>query len=164
MRILSAVCLLFCSVFCFAVQKNTAVPDFSGTWKLDPIRSTAEPQYLQASSIVVTPCDNKLQFEFVGGEKLLFRDVYTLDGRDRPSYSSRTVTKAYVSARMNKSALIVRTRAVLDQNDTQEYIDTDTWSVSPDGKMLTDKKANGKLVYYTKQPEQPEQNSSEGPN
>jgi hypothetical protein len=168
-RTMAVLSLVLSTVVCFAVQKSAAVPNFAGTWKLDLIHSTAGPEYLQASSIVVTPydtgSDRKLQFEFMGGEKLLSRAVYTLDGREYPTYSNRKVAKAYVSARINKSALVVRTRTVLDLDDTQEYTETSTWSVSSDGKVLTDKTTDGKLVCYVKQadPDQPEQSSSQLP-
>lgn len=150
--------LLSSTLVCFAVKKETvAPPQFGGTWKLDPIHSTVNIKDMQASTVVITPFGDKLEFDFLGGEKLIGRETYTLDGVTHDSYTGRQVNRSFISAWMNKkSELIVRTRNILDLDDTQEYTDTDTWSVSPDGKTLTDRMTDGKLLIYQKQPSQAE--------
>lgn len=151
MRCLTLALLLFCSVAATCAQKP-AVPAISGTWNLDLIHSTADPQPSFGTQLVITRYgNNKLQFEFLQEKKPLARNVYTLDGREYPSYYN-TNERAFVSAKVNnKSELVVRTRSILDIDGTQEFTETDTWSLSRDGKTLVDKTDDGKVRVYVKQ-------------
>jgi hypothetical protein len=154
LRALSVVLLLICIALpSFAAESSTvAPPSFTGNWKLDPIHSTADRRDLRASNVLITSYGNTLQIDFIAGGDILNRDIFTLDGMYYPSYYTRTISRAFVAAKMeNKSELVVQTRALLDVSGTQEYAQTDTWSVSPDGKTLTNRMTDGKLRVYIKQ-------------
>jgi hypothetical protein len=71
------------------------------------------------------------------------------DGEERPSYSTR-LARAYARARWDKNELVVTTRVFLDVYGYQSYSEADRWDVSDDGKTLTDKSSDGKVMVYYK--------------
>jgi hypothetical protein len=153
-RTLGVAFMLFCMAFCsFAAENSTvAPPGFIGNWKLDLLHSTANRRDLRASNVIITAYGDKLQFDFVAGENVLNRDVFTLDGLYYPAYSTRVISKAFEAAKLEtRSELVVRTRAILNVDGTLEYQETNTWSLSPDGKSLINKMTDGKLRVYVKQ-------------
>ncbi|MFB3917597.1 MAG: hypothetical protein ACE14M_12760 [Terriglobales bacterium] len=153
MRNLVAAVLLCCSIAYAAEPKS--YPDLSGNWALDPVNSTADPIYMQASRIVITQSRTYLQFEFRSGQRLVAREYYTADGKERPRYSTR-LESASAKAIFQKGQLVITTRSALDNEGLQQYTETDRWYVSPDGKTLTNKMSDGKLRVYQKKPPEPE--------
>jgi len=157
-RVFVVVVLLLATLSFAGERKKPAavsIPDLSGNWRLDPVHSTARPVYLQANQIIIKLFGRQYQFEFRGGHKLLARDIYAVDGRERPSYNTR-LAKGFVSAKVEKEQLLVTTRAALDPEGNQTFIETERWSLSPDKKTLTNKMSDGKLRIYQKQPDEPE--------
>jgi len=158
------VVVLLLAVFSFAGDKRSSapLPELNGTWRLDPVHSTAHPRYLLSNQIIIRQFGRQYQFEFRAGHKLLARDVYAVDGKEHPGYSNK-LSNGFVTAKVEKEQLLVTTRAAMDPDGTQTFSETERWFLSPDKKTLTNKMSDGKLRLYQKQPDEVETEETEKP-
>jgi hypothetical protein len=144
---------LLASAVAFAASKpaKAAPVDLSGTWKLDALKSTFKTGGRAANKVVITQGDQEIQFDYYAGEKSLGSDVFNLNGTER-SRSATRIERTYsrVSFAKNKKELVITTRGVLDIEGTQQYTDTETWTLSPDGKTLTNNTRDGNLFVFLK--------------
>jgi len=133
-----------------------AEPNITGTWKLDRDASTGSPSVQGASLLVITQSGDALTFDYYplkNGQRgdLLQSDGYTTDGLEHPGYKTRTYV-TYLQAYWRKKQLVTRTRAIMDPEGYQTFTNENHWSLSEDGKTLTDKSSDGKKVVYSREP------------
>jgi hypothetical protein len=137
-----------------AASKDRPI-NFSGTWKLNMKKSRGAPDWRPETVLVVLQSSYQVHFAY-----FLNSDVdqpfqkydYVTNGKERQLYATGNET-AFGSARWSgKNVLQVRTHHVVRSEiaDT-DWIETDTWVLSDDGKTLTNRASDGKLVVYDKQ-------------
>jgi hypothetical protein len=134
-----------------------SAPNLAGTWKFDPLASTGQPAAKGASLLVITQSGDALTFDYYSanrGERgeLIQSSVYTADGRDHPGNKIRTYV-TYVKAYWQGKSLIAQTRNIMDPEGYQSFTIEDRWTLSNDGKTLTDQTSDGTKVVYTRQPD-----------
>jgi hypothetical protein len=137
-----------------AASKDTLI-DFSGTWKLNMRKSKGAPDWQPDTVLVVLQSPYQIHFAyFLNGDAtqpFQNRD-YVINGKEAKLYATANET-AYVSVRRtNKKVLQVRTRHVVrGEVADADWTETDTWTLSDDGKTLTNKLSDGKTIVYEKQ-------------
>lgn len=132
-------------------------PNLSGTWKLDGDASTGPPAAKGALILVITQSGDNLTFDYYAannGERgeLIQSSPYTSDGRDHPGNKIRTYV-TYVKTYWQGKSLVVQTKGILDVEGTQTFTLEDRWTLSNDGKTLTDHASDGTKVVFTRQPD-----------
>ncbi len=128
------------------------VPNLSGTWKYNPIRSTTLPA-AGAALMVISHSGNHLHFSTFARDEEIGAEEFTVDGKERTRYSGKLGT-GYARARFDKNGvLVVTTRVFLDVEGTQSYSETDRWKLSDDGKTLTHTRTDDKVVVWDRQAE-----------
>lgn len=135
-----------------AVAGTAAPPNFAGKWKLDVVRSTGDTT--RNGTIVINQNGNALEFNYYTGVESAGTDVFVTDGHQRERYRTRLGT-AYTRARWEKGALLITTTTALNNEGTQTYDDSERWSLSKDGQVLSMKSSDGKVLIYTKVIETP---------
>ena len=137
-----------------AASKDKLV-DFSGTWKLNPQKSKGAPDWRPETVLVVLQSPYQIHFAyFINGDvaKPFQNYDYVTNGKERQLYATGNET-AFGSARWSsKNVLQLRTHHVVRAEiaDT-EWNETDVWTLSSDGKTLTNKSSDGKILVYDKQ-------------
>jgi hypothetical protein len=137
-----------------AAAKDKPV-NFSGTWKLNVKKSKGAPDWRPETVLVVLQSPYQVHFAYflnADVEKPFQGYDYVTNGKERQLYATGNET-AFGSARWtNKNVLQVRThRVVRAEIADTDWTETDTWVLSDDGKTLTNKSSDGKLVVYDKQ-------------
>ena len=148
--------LLFSAILFLAFFGQT-VPNFGGTWKLDQDASTGPPAAKGASFLIITQSGDDLTFEYHGSSNgkrgdLIQTSSYSTDGRERQGNKLRTYVN-YVRSYWHGKTLLVRTRSVMDLDGFQTFTLEDRWSLSDDGKTLTDQSSDGTKAVYVRQPD-----------
>jgi len=137
-----------------AASKNQQI-DFSGTWKLNMQKSKGPPDWRPDTVLVVLQSPYQIHFVYFLNADAVSpfesRD-YVTNGKEAQVYSTGPET-AYASARWtSKYVLLVRlhhlVRAEIADTD---WTETDTWTLSDDGKTLINKTSDGKIIVYDKQ-------------
>jgi len=128
--------------------------DFSGTWKLNTKQSKGAPDWRPETVLVVLQSPYQIHFTY-----FLNKDAtqpfqtynYVTNGKETQIYSSAEEF-AFAGARWNKNVLQVHTHHVIHEEvaDT-DWVETDTWTLSDDGKTLINKTSDGKIIVYDKQ-------------
>jgi hypothetical protein len=145
------------AVLFFALFFAQSTPNLAGTWKFDPNTSSGQPAARGASLLVVTQSGDALTFDYYPvnnrerGE-LIQSSEYTADGRDHPGNKIRTYV-SYVKAYWQGKSLILQTKSVMDPDGYQSFTLEDRWTLSNDGKTLTNHSSDGTKVVYTRQPD-----------
>ena len=129
-------------ILAYPVAAQAAHPDFSGTWVLDPAKTVVDGQMeapTAVTSVVVQvgdslSVDQKVTGSF--GEQAL-KKVWKVDGKAWANAFS------YQGVAMTLSTTLRWNGAVLTMHTTSDYqgnaIDqSETWTLSADGKTLTD--------------------------
>jgi hypothetical protein len=154
-RSAAAMLLLTLAVAGTMAATKDAVIDFSGTWKLNMQKSKGAPDWRPDTVLVVLQSPYQIHFAYFlnsdATQPFQNRD-YVINGKEAQSYATSNEI-AYVSVhRTNKNVLQVRTRHVVrgEVADT-DWTETDTWTLSDDGKTLTNKLSDGKIIVYDKQ-------------
>ena len=130
------------------------IVDFSGTWKLNMQKSHGAPDWRPETVLVVLQSPYQIHFTYFlnNDTRQPFENHdYVTNGKEQQLYASANET-AYASVRWtNKNVLEVRLRHVVRSEvaDTA-WTETDTWTISPDGKTLTNKLSDGKTIVYDK--------------
>jgi hypothetical protein len=119
----------------------------SGTWRLDRDLTTEDMTWNRTTHLVVSQSEQRVRFEYFDQDRPLGSDVFVTDGRERPRYTTR-VERAYARTRWAGDELVVRTRSFLDLEGYQSFVETDRWQLSPDGRNLTEKSSDGKLMVF----------------
>ncbi|MFZ3212599.1 MAG: hypothetical protein WA188_13905 [Terriglobales bacterium] len=134
--------------------KNQQV-DFSGTWKLNMQKSKGAPDWRPDTVMVVLQSPYQVHFvSFLNADAVSpfeSRD-YVTNAKESKLYSAAN-EEAYASARWtSKYVLQIRmhhlVRAEIADTD---WTETDTWTLSDDGKTLTNRTSDGKIIVYDKQ-------------
>ncbi len=137
-----------------AAAKDMPV-NFSGTWKLNMKKSKGAPDWRPDTVLVVLQSPYQVHFAYflnADVEKPFQNYDYVTNGKERQLYAVATEI-AYGSAHWNnKNILEVRTHHVVraEVADT-DWTETDVWTLSADGKTLTNKSSDGKILVYDKQ-------------
>jgi hypothetical protein len=128
-----------------AVQGNGV--DLSGNWKLDRDASTDVAPVREMTNLVISQSPDGIRFDYMDGAKVLATRTLEPDWIYRRSFSTRTVA-GYTRARWNHNQLVVQNRGVLDLDGTQFYEDGERWSISTDGKTLTETASDGTHLVF----------------
>lgn len=129
--------------------------NFSGTWKLNVKKSKGAPDWRPETVLVVLQSPYQVHFAYflnADVEKPFQGYDYVTNGKERQLYATGNET-AFGSARWNNNNILqVRMRHVVRSEiaDT-DWTETDTWMLSDDGKTLTNKSSDGKILVYDKQ-------------
>jgi hypothetical protein len=132
-----------------AAAAQAEMPAFSGTWRLDRDLTTADLRWNKITILTVTQSDEEVRFHYFDRDRSVGSETFVTDGEERPRYSTR-LARAYARARWDKDELVVTTRVFLDVYGYQSYNEADRWELSEDGKTLTDKSSDGKVMVYYK--------------
>ena len=128
---------------------KTGGPDFSGTWKYNPDKTTAHRAWTGDTVVVVRQSGQQISFDYYSGHENFAHESYTTDGKERPLYKTKTET-AYARAHWEKSELQIATQHVYDAQGTQESTDVDRWLLADGGKTLVNQLSDGKKVVFDK--------------
>ena len=129
--------------------------NFSGTWKLNMKKSKGAPDWRPDTVLVVLQSPHQIHFAYflTGDAAQPFENHnYVTNGKEAQAYTTGT-EMAYASVRWTgKRVLQVRLRHVVraEVADT-DWTETDTWTLSNDGKTLINKLSDGKTIVYDKQ-------------
>ncbi len=130
-------------------------PNFTGTWKFDPAKSTGGKTWPADTVLVIRQFGDRVEMKYRTGEKDLSSGVYIADGQARKTYHART-DNAFVTARWKNNDLVVTTnyQIIWEMGDTAPVSDTERWSLANNGQTLVRKTSDGKVVEFEKQPEE----------
>ncbi len=147
---------LFSAVVFFAFFSQS-VPNLNGTWKLDQDASTGPPIAKGASILVITQSGDDFTFDYYASSngkrgELIQTSAYSTDGRERRGNKIRTYV-TYVRSYWHRSTLVMQTRNVMDLDGYQTFNTEDRWTLSEDGKTLTDQSSDGTKAVYVRQPD-----------
>jgi len=145
--------LVLAATSALAASKDRQV-DFSGTWKLNVKKSKGAPDWRPDTVLVVLQSPYQMHFiYFLNADATQpFQNYdYVTNGKESKLYVTGT-EQAYASVRWaGKNVLQVRTHHVVRAEiaDT-DWTETDTWTISDDGKTLTNNLSDGKIIVYEK--------------
>lgn len=139
------------AVLLLAWVAGPGTPDLSGSWVLNPVKSTANPipKAKGPTRLIITQNGNNINFDSYDGNGLDHSSSFVVDDKERPRYKTR-LERAYARARWDKGELVIVTRSFLDPEGTQSYTDVERWSLAKDGKTLVHKLSDGKVEVYEK--------------
>jgi len=137
-----------------AASKDRQV-DFSGTWKLNMQKSKGAPDYRPDTVLVVLQSPYQIHFVYFltsAAPTPFETHDYVTNGKESKLYTTGAET-AYASVRWSsKYVLQVRMHhQVRSEIADTDWTETDTWTLSDDGKTLTQKLSDGKMLVYDKQ-------------
>jgi len=136
-----------------AATKDKVV-DFSGTWKLNTKKSKGAPDWRPDTVLVVLQSPHQIHFSFFLNDDATTPfegHDYITNGKEAPLYTAAT-EMTFASVRWtSKNVLQVRVHHLVRSEiaDT-DWTEIDTWTISDDGKTLTNKLSDGKLIVYDK--------------
>jgi hypothetical protein len=134
-----------------AATKDRVV-DFTGTWKLNMKKSKGAPDWRPDTVLVVLQSPHQIHFTYFlndDARQPFESHDYVTNGKETKLYAAAT-EEAYASVRWtSKNVLQVRTHHLVRHEiaDT-DWNETDTWTISDDGKTLTNKLSDGKFIVY----------------
>ena len=137
----------------WAASKDRTV-DFTGTWKLNAKKSKGYPDWRPDTVLVVLQSPYQVHFTYFLNPDAVspFQNYdYVTNGKESKLYATGP-EEAYASARWsNKNVLLIRTHHVVRSEiaDT-DWTEIDTWILSDDGKTLTNRQSDGKIMIYEK--------------
>jgi len=120
--------------------------NISGTWNLDPTKTTA-PYSSSSAALKIEQTGPQLRYQYIENGVLKYAGVLIADGKERERYKTK-VDRVYYRARWVKSELVIATRGFQDAMGTQTYSYTDRWTVSDDGNTLIHTLADRKVAVY----------------
>jgi len=155
-----------------AAAQTSASPDITGTWTLDLSKSKPDKRFpVKSQTVVITSSGQTIQFNYTtDGKPLSF--TYVIDGKEHitpiPAPPSPDGTKQppnpmfkdaenIIKAEWKKSALDIVTISRMGPlgNNIDSLFLSQHWTLSPDGKTLTEKTGSdfdsGHLYVYEKQ-------------
>lgn len=137
-----------------AASKDRQV-DFSGTYKLNMQKSKGAPDWRPDTVLVVLQSPYQVHFIFFLNSDAVqpFENHdYVTNGKEAKLYAAPT-EEVYASSKWtSKYVLLVRTHhLVRNEIADTDWTEIDTWTLSDDGKTLTNKGSDGKVLVYDKQ-------------
>ena len=137
-----------------AAAKDRLV-DFSGTYKLNMQKSKGAPDYRPDTVLVVLQSPYQIHFVYFltsAAPTPFETHDYVTNGKESKLYATGN-EEAYASVRWtSKYVLQVRTHhLVRNEIADTDWTETDTWTLSDDGKTLTHRISDGKMLVYDKQ-------------
>ena len=151
-RALAAILLVLLVLGTVAATKGLA--DFSGTWKLNMKKSTGAPDWRPDTVLVVLQSPYQVHFSYFLNDDAtqpFENHDYVTNGKEAQLYATGNET-VYSSVRWtSKRVLQIRMRRMVRTEiaDT-DWTETDTWTLSDDGKTLVNKLSDGKTLVYDK--------------
>src|SRR5438876_7286684 len=155
MRLLATITLVLVMT-CSALAQAGAPPDFSGTWVLNPTKSTlAKDATIKSQTIVIVYKKSAIVFHYkTDGKKST--ETYTPDGKKRASLNMSS-GQLMSSASWHGSALVIEStldikvpNATVNVTGLKPVVDT--WTLAADGRILTHDANEHEGVYvYEKQ-------------
>ena len=151
---LVTVLLALTAVNAMAASKDRVI-DFSGTYKINMQKSKGAPDWRPDTVLVVLQSPYQVHFVyFVNSDAVspFESHDYVTNGKESKLYAAAT-EEVYASTKWtSKYVLLVRTRhLVRNEIADTDWTEVDTWTLSDDGKTLTNKGADGKILVYDKQ-------------
>jgi len=153
-KAVGAMLLALLALATVAATKDKLV-DFSGTWKLNVKKSNGALDWRSDTVLVVLQSPYQIHFTYFlnpDATQPFENHDYVTNGKEAQLYATGSET-AYASVRWtNKRVLQVRLHHVVRSEiaDT-DWTETDTWTLSDDGKTLINKSSDGKTIVYDKQ-------------
>jgi hypothetical protein len=147
------VLVVFLAAGAMAAGKDRLV-NFSGTWKLNMRKSRGAPDWRPETVLVVLQSPYQIHFTYFlnsDARQAFENHDYITNGKEQQLYATGNEI-AYASVRWtSKSVLQVKLHHVVRSEiaDT-DWTETDTWTISDDGKTLTNKLSDGKTIVYDK--------------
>jgi hypothetical protein len=148
---LAMLLLVSVAVGTIAASKDRLI-DFSGTWKLNMKKSKGAPDWRPDTVLVVLQSPYQIHFTyFVNPDAVqaFENHDYVTNGKESKLYTTATEQVSASVRWTGKNVLQVRTRHMVRSEiaDT-DWTEVDTWSLSDDGKTLTNKLSDGKTIVY----------------
>jgi hypothetical protein len=147
---------LVLAVMFWALAQTTAPPDFSGTWVLNPAKSTlAKGNTIKSETIVIDYKKSAIVFHYkTDGKKST--EAYTPDGQKRvtQNMSSGQLTS---KASWHESVLVIESTLDIKVPNVTVVVTglkpvVDTWALAADGRTLTHDADDHKEIFvYDKQ-------------
>jgi len=137
-----------------AASKDRQI-DFSGTYKVNMQKSKGAPDWRPDTVLVVLQSPYQVHFVYFLNSDAVSpfeSHDYVTNGKESKLYVAAT-EEAYASVKWtSKYVLQVRTHhLVRNEIADTDWTETDTWTLSDDGKILTHKLSDGRLIVYDKQ-------------
>jgi len=151
-RNLSVMLLLALAVAGTLAASKDRLVDFSGTWKLNMKKSRGAPDWRPDTVLVVLQSPHQIHFTyFLNGDAVqpFENHDYVTNGKQTQLYVTGVETAFYSVRWTSKNVLQVRTNHLVRSEiaDT-DWTETDIWTISDDGKTLTNKLSDGKTIVY----------------
>jgi len=144
--------LLMLAAFGAQAATKESLVDFSGTWKLNMKKSKGAPDWRPDTVLVVLQSPHQIHFTYFlnqDARQPFESHDYVTNGKEAPLYTSANEQTYYSVRWNNKSVLQVKihhkVRAEIADTDWDEI---DIWTLSNDGKTLTNKLSDGKFIVY----------------
>jgi hypothetical protein len=153
-NVMAVLLLSLAAAGAMAAAKDRMV-NFSGTWKLNMKKSKGAPDWRPDTVLVVLQSPYQIHFAYFLNDDAtqpFENHDYVTNGKESQLYATGNET-AYASVRWtSKNVLQVRMHHVVrsEIGDT-DWSETDTWTLSDDGKTLTNRVSDGKMIVYDKQ-------------
>jgi hypothetical protein len=153
-NVMAVLLLSLAAAGAMAAAKDRMV-NFSGTWKLNMKKSKGAPDWRPDTVLVVLQSPYQIHFAYFLNDDAtqpFENHDYVTNGKESQLYATGNET-AYAGVRWtSKNVLQVRMHHVVrsEIGDT-DWSETDTWTLSDDGKTLTNRVSDGKMIVYDKQ-------------
>jgi len=153
-NVLTTVLLALLAASAMAASKDRLI-DFSGTYKLNMQKSKGAPDWRPDTVLVVLQSPYQIHFVyFLNGDAVspFESHDYVTNGKESKLYVAAT-EEVYASSKWtSKYVLLVRTHhLVRNEIADTDWTETETWTLSEDGKTLVNRGADGKVLVYDKQ-------------
>jgi hypothetical protein len=122
--------------------------EFSGAWKFVAAKSNGGEHFPPDTMLVIKQFGSRVYFEYWANHHLFQNEQFRTDSKAEKAYTSPNET-AMISAHFGKKALTITTQHLMENEiGSQGYSESDRWTVSEDGKVLTAKLATGKTITF----------------
>ena len=137
------------------VQAATKSSDFAGRWKFIAEKSTGGEYFPPGTTLVVRQAGARIYFEYWANNHLFERDEYRTDGKTEKLYTNANET-AMVDSRLRKNELLITTHHIMENEiGSKSFDDVDRWILSEDGKTLTSKPSDRKVMVFQREEASP---------
>ena len=124
-------------------ESFTAIPDFSGTWKLNEGKSEfGEGRFRAAATMEVKQDKMNLNVTRVrtgrNGQERSMESSYSLDGKETTSSTERRSTTSTAKWSEDGKSLVIHSKSTFSRDgDTFEFTSDETWTLGDKGKTLS---------------------------
>lgn len=134
--------LILLLIFAFAVYAGDKKSSYSGTWKLDKVKTPPAGGQIFLAQISFTLKNDSLitarTYENANGETYPFNETLTMDGKEYKIiiYDMPRTAKAYWSE--PEGMLVIESTTTFTRNSGEEnLLSNETWKVDESGKTVT---------------------------